>query len=1012
MQNTKEISKMIFAAHILILVFIIGLGIITITSVDRLNSIIKNIYIHPYQVSNAGLKMQSIILQIRDNMLEIVLSGDASRIQSLASDIDNFDSAVMENLAVIKQGFLGDMQRVENTIRLMDEWRNMRSRIIELSVGGQKKQSAALAMGQGREIFLNINSEVDHIVDFAQKKAAEFVDEANLESKTRILVVSLVLGGFVTFMGVIWVIMTRSIIAGLKKGEEASQELAKSENKFHILFESAADIILILDMQGQIIEINDVGYTRLGYSKEEMLGKKISEFDAPEFIDKVPERMAELARKGVSRFESAHVHKNGTIMPVEIHARIIELAGQKRVLSVIRDITHSKELENSLSEREAKYRAAIETSADGFWIVDLKGKFLEVNDAYVQRSGYSREELLSMSISDLEAKEKPEETSSHIENIIRDKHARFESYHRTKDGRIWPVEIVTNYWPIADGRLFVFIVDISERKKALEQIALMAKVFQNSVEAMMITDSNNRIVNTNPAFTVLTGYEKYDVYGKDPKILSSGNESPGFYKEMWRCLTHDGSWQGEITDRRKDGSTYPKWLTIATLRNDKDKIINYIASFIDLTGKKQIELELEKRVQERTEELNRTNASLIFANRAKDSFLATMSHEIRTPLGGMLGMLELLNLSALEPGQRETLQTARDSGKSLLRILNDILDWSKIEEGKLALLPQPTSHVQLLKEVVSTYSHVASTAGLSLRYQTDPKLSPMHEVDPLRISEVLNNFVSNALKFTKHGEVVVRDELLEKKDGVERIRFSVSDTGIGIEKEVQEQLFQVYFQAGKERLYGGTGLGLAICRRLADMMQGNIELESTPGQGSVFSIVLALPVVFSVQDSLASPLEENNQFVQAARTAIPVLPAIPANPPLSENFKAGKVLVVDDNPINVTLLVRQVEQLGHYAEGVEDGTSALTLWQQGKFDIVITDCHMPGMDGYSLSNEIRRIESEQGLPRIPIIACTANALSEENELCEKAGMDVVLVKPVNLDMLRSLFSTWIPGELI
>lgn len=406
--------------------------------------------------------------------------------------------------------------------------------------------------------------------------------------------------------------------------------------------------------------------------------------------------------------------------------------------------------------------------------------------------------------------------------------------------------------------------------------------------------------------------------------------------------------------------------------------------FKDITERKQAERALVA-AKEQAE----------LANRAKDSFLATMSHEIRTPLTGMLGMLEVLSLSSMEREQTETLHAAWDSGRSLLRIVSDILDWSKIEEGKLELCPRTTSIPQLVQDVANTYSRVASAKSLMITQHADPRLSQAHIVDPLRLSQVLNNFVSNAIKFTLRGGVELRAELVERLDSGERIRFSVKDTGIGMRKEVQQHLFQRYRQesADTARMYGGTGLGLAICRRLADFMDGKIELKSAPDKGSTFSLTLVLPV--------------SGELGAASQSQHPEVEPKAVTPIFDDSANAPLVLAVDDHPINRDLLVLQLGLLGLRVETAENGAMALELWKKNAYRLVITDCHMPEMDGYSLASAIREIEAAESRPHTPVIAWTANALAEESEHCEEAGMDDLLVKPTGLTQLREILVKWL-----
>ena len=405
---------------------------------------------------------------------------------------------------------------------------------------------------------------------------------------------------------------------------------------------------------------------------------------------------------------------------------------------------------------------------------------------------------------------------------------------------------------------------------------------------------------------------------------------------------------------------------------------------------KQLNIELEQRVQART-------AQLQYANRAKDSFLATMSHEIRTPLGGLLGMLELLGLTRLDQEQRDTLQVAGQSGQSLLRIVDDILDWSKIEAGKLELAPRPSSIAQLLNGVVNTYSQLANAKNIMLHQHVDPQLTGLYSFDLLRISQILNNFTSNAIKFTLQGSVRITAQLLERHNGQVTVRLSVIDSGAGIDLQHQARLFQHYEQASADtaRMYGGTGLGLSICRSLADLMGATINVESTIGKGSTFSLTLDLEVVATQAEDV--PVTLPTSSVNQSKVLIPLV----------GTGQVVKLLIVDDHPVNRLLLKQQLGLLGLQVEAATDGVDALALWREENFDLVITDCHMPEMDGYALTAHIRASEVGSGR-RVPIIAWTANVLAEEEEHCRIAGMDDILTKPTDLNELRQKLAHWLP----
>jgi len=482
---------------------------------------------------------------------------------------------------------------------------------------------------------------------------------------------------------------------------------------------------------------------------------------------------------------------------------------------------------------------------------------------------------------------------------------------------------------------------------------------------------------------------------RDPSLTLGtvvDEDKPGLLAAIRSAAETLSPHQHEYRVKQADGAI--KWVrTSASLRKEPDGSILANGYWTDITEQKRLELALqESRVAADT------------ANRAKSTFLATMSHEIRTPMNGVLGMLELLSLTRLDAEQRTTLEIVRESGKSLLRIIDDILDFSKVEAGKLEIRPEAASIREAIEGVHNIYSGNASSKGLLLKRSVDPQISPAVLVDPLRLRQILNNFVSNALKFTSQGTIEIKAELIERVDGEDRVRFSVKDTGIGISAQNQRQLFQPFSQAEGDtaRRFGGTGLGLVICRRLAGMMGGSVEMVSEPGVGTTMMLTLSLPIA-EPKDLPKTAPESTRDLLSTTTNMRRLAPSV-----ADAEAEGTLVLLADDHPTNRLLLMRQVNALGYAAESAENGVDALNKWKSGRFGIVITDCNMPEMDGYELARRIRKLESANGGKRTPIVACTANALGGEAEICFAAGMDDYLVKPVELRQLLTKLDQWLP----
>ena len=399
-----------------------------------------------------------------------------------------------------------------------------------------------------------------------------------------------------------------------------------------------------------------------------------------------------------------------------------------------------------------------------------------------------------------------------------------------------------------------------------------------------------------------------------------------------------------------------------------------------------------QQIRRATRELALHQAQAETANRAKSAFLASMSHELRTPLNGVLGMNELLLLTTLTQKQQQFAEASRTSGKLLLQLINDVLDLSKIESGKLELDLHDCSIASVVSEVVEALGPGAAQKSLTLSAHVDPAACVSARCDGNRLRQILVNLVGNAIKFTANGSVTVRAESVPHNGLGLRVRFSVSDTGIGISTSCQERLFAPFMQAdcSTARNYGGSGLGLSICKQLVKLMQGEIGIHSQVGQGSTFW--------FEV------PLESPHVTDSAVQTS----PHIDVSRSIT-----GHVLVAEDNRINQMFVTELLKNCGCTCDITSNGDEALAALQHHVYDLVLMDCQMPGMDGFTAARAIRLLEANHQIAdHHPIIALTANALKGDRERCLAAGMDDYLSKPLEVSQLRAMLTKYLRFPIV
>ncbi len=800
--------------------------------------------------------------------------------------------------------------------------------------------------------------------------------------------------------------------------KQAEEEAHISQEKFSKIFDSNAIPISITRINdGKLLEVNQAFRDLFGYNGDDLIGHTTIELN----IWQNPEDRANLIRHllqngAIHNQEFQMRAKNRKTITVYYFAEIITFNNEHCVMSLLVDITARKKIEDALRESEERFRSIVESSPTGmhFYKLNFNGKliFSGYNPAADRIIGISHNSLINKTI---------EEAFPNLDSqiyvlykqVAKGEHGPqyFETYYYYKE-RQSRYAYAATVFQIGENSIAVNFVDISDRKREEEELRninenlkksvqdrtkelesaqefvldamanadierenakkawaqlrektqnldILSKAIESNPASVVVTDENVQIQYVNPKFTEVTGYLKEEVLGQNPRILKSGKHSAEFYKKMWDLLSTGNSWQGELCNKKKNGELFWESAYIFPVKTTIGEITHYVAVKENITERKNFIQKLET-----------AKEAADTANKAKSIFLANMSHEIRTPMNAILGFSQLmLRDVAISMQQKEHLNMINRAGEHLLAIINDILEMSKIEAGRTTLNSITFDLYNLIHDIEMMFIIRAKTKGLEFTVSKANSLPQFVSGDEGKLRQILINLISNAVKFTKEGSVIITCQAeSDCKNGI-YLKIDVKDTGPGINPKDINKLFRPFEQTDAGiRTGGGTGLGLAISREFAHLMGGQITVESVLGKGSCFH----LEVCLARGDAKSISPETSCRHIIG----------------LQSGQMPFRILIADDIEDNRILLSQMLKNVGFETRIVSNGKEVLKELQAFNYDLLLIDLYMPEMSGYEA---ICRIRTNNSL--IPIIAVTASAFEENRQQVIRLGVNDFIGKP-------------------
>jgi len=773
----------------------------------------------------------------------------------------------------------------------------------------------------------------------------------------------------------------KEYIVGFVRDITERKATEKSLRLTQFALDKAALGIFWIQSDGLIIDVNESACSHLGLTDDELKG--IYVWDINPVIESTDwaEIWQNITENIVVKFETIHQHKNGRIFSVEIISNYIEYEGQGFAFSQVQDISDRKHHEQETLESKAFLQTVLDTFPLSIFWKDRDSRYIGANRNFARDAGFSdSQELVGLTDFDMPwAKTEATAYLADDQEVMQSDSPKIgiiETQVQADGTQVW---VETNKLPLHDleGN-FIGIMgtyqDISDRTQA--ELEIITK--QNYLEALLnniphiawLKDSKSRFISVNQAFADAAGYRIQDIVNKTdydvwaPELAEKYVADDKLVLETGQSKT---ATEKIITQDQKVG-----WIetTKTPFTDAQGNLAGTVGIAVDITDYKNTQ-----------EKLYKAKKIAESANIAKSQFLAAMSHEIRTPMNAVIGMTTLLLTTQLDEQQTNFAQTIRTSGEALLILINDILDFSKIEADKLELEHENFAIRECIAESLSLLKAQASNKKIILQSIIDTNLPNLVIGDIGRLRQILVNLINNAVKFTNQGKILVSAKIEERTGSQCLIKFAVKDTGIGISQEKQEKLFKAFSQvdSSTSRKYGGTGLGLAICKKLSELMGGQIWVKSQEGIGSTFYFTIRVEIS-AVQQTISRNSDKSEYKI----------------PDLEKNRKL-KILLAEDVVVNQQVALLILQQISCDADIVANGLEVLQAIESKNYDVIFMDVQMPELDGIQTTKEIVKKYNAEARPYI--IAMTANAMKGDKEECLEAGMDDYVSKPIRIDEL-------------